>query len=118
MGDISKNFNRREFSCPDQCGFDVVDAELLKILQILRDRFNRKVIINSGCRCLKYNTKRKGSQYSQHLFGKAADITVEHIWPVTVYDYLDQVYPISYGIGLYDTFVHIDVRSKKTRWGF
>jgi len=117
MGDVSKDFSRWEFACKDNCGFDVVDAELLEVLQRIRDRFNRKITLHSGCRCFVHNTKVKGSKHSQHLLGKAADITMENVWPVTLYDYLDQVYPLSYGIGLYDTFIHIDVRSKKTRWG-
>jgi uncharacterized protein YcbK (DUF882 family) len=117
MGDVSKNFSRFEFACKDLCSFDVVDIELVTLLQILRDSFNRKVTIKSGCRCLTHNNRVGGSKQSQHLFGKAADIVMENIWPVTVYDYLDKRYPVSYGIGLYHTHVHIDIRRRKTRWG-
>lgn len=117
MGNVSKNFSRLEFACKDLCGFDVVDIELVHLLQSLRTRFNRKITIVSGCRCLQHNQRVGGSERSQHLFGKAADFTVEGIWPITIYEYLAQIYPLSYGIGLYATFVHIDVRSKKARWG-
>lgn len=119
MGNLSKNFSRWEFACKDKCDFDVADIELVNVLQKLRDYFNKSVTISSGCRCLSYNRAKckDSSDTSQHVKGKAADIIVKGVWPVTVYYYLDTTYPTKYGIGLYDTFVHIDVRSIKARWG-
>jgi len=109
-------FQRSEFACNCGCGFDVVDVQLLAVLQDLRDSLESVIIINSGCRCSEYNKTVGGSPRSQHVFGKAADIDVVEVGPMDVYRLLDKKYPDKFGIGLYDAFVHIDVRDKKTRW--
>jgi uncharacterized protein YcbK (DUF882 family) len=117
MGDISKDFSRCEFACNCGCGFDTVDTELDFVLQVdLRYYYNKKVIIDSGCRCLAWNDHEEGSEDSQHLQAKASDVRVEGVSPLAVYTHLNEIYPDKYGIGLYDTFVHIDVRPDKARW--
>ena len=115
MGDISEHFSRWEFKCPD-CDFDVVDKELLQVLEWVRIRFGKRVTINSACRCEKHNKKVGGSPKSQHLFGKAADIVVEDVIPLEVYDFLATAYFDCYGIGNYPDFTHIDVRRARARW--
>lgn len=116
MGDISKDFDRSEFACKCSCGFDTVDVELIAVLQDLRDVFGA-IIVNSGCRCPTHNINVGGSQFSQHLYGKAADIrTVYHgLNQDKVADYLEAKYPNKYGIGRYIGRTHIDVRPDKYR---
>jgi uncharacterized protein YcbK (DUF882 family) len=47
----------------------------------------------------------------------AADIKIDGMTPSQVYDFLEENLPNhQYGIGLYNSFVHIDVRSKRSRW--
>lgn len=125
MGDISKYFSRNEFTCNCGCGFSTVDIKLIEVLQTLRYKFNKPVTITSGCRCLEYNEvaqKTANSNYipysskSKHMQGIAADIVVEMVSASDVYRYLDLVYSHTLGLGKYDEFTHIDVRSKKTRW--
>lgn len=116
MGDLSKHFSRSEFACKCGCGFDTVDAELITVLEGLREQLGRPVRINSACRCEKDNARVGGAKSSQHLTGKAADITVDDISPMGVFSYLTGKYPDSYGIGRYKTFTHIDSRSNKARW--
>ena len=110
-----RHFRRDEFACKCKCGFNVIDAELLKVLNRLRETFNTPIKINSGARCAAHNKAVGGSPKSQHLLGKAADITMNRT-PQEVFNHLDYIYHDCYGIGLYDTFVHIDVREKKARW--
>jgi uncharacterized protein YcbK (DUF882 family) len=118
MGDLSKDFSRHEFACKDGCGFDTVDAELIDVLQRLRDHFCRRVTINSGCRCDKRNKAVGGAENSQHKLGRAADIVVDGFPPESVQHYLEGQYPGVYGIGRYNTFTHIDTRSNgPARWG-
>jgi uncharacterized protein YcbK (DUF882 family) len=57
-----------------------------------------------------------GTQYSQHLYGIAADIKVQGVSPKTVGQYAEKLLPKSGGIGIYSTFTHIDVRANKARW--
>lgn len=118
MGDISKNFSRNEFSCRCGCGFDTVDAELLWVLQQIRDHYGKPVVITSGCRCVKHNERVKGASSSQHVHAKAADIYISEISPKDLFDYLNAQYPDQYGLGFYEKngFVHVDVRTQKARW--
>lgn len=116
MGDISKNFNRKEFACKCGCGFATVDVSLLNVLEVVRERFNSSVTINSACRCAEHNKAIGGSYRSKHKQGIAADIVVKGVDPSEVYIFLDEYSPNSYGVGKYDTFTHIDVRYCKARW--
>lgn len=116
MGDLTINFSRSEFACKCGCGFDVVDFELLNVLQGIRYTYGRPIIITSGCRCRAYNSSVQGARDSQHCYGKAADIVVDGVEPVKVYDYLSSIFEDRYGIGKYDNWTHLDVRDKKARW--
>lgn len=118
MGDISEHFSRTEFACKDGCGLDVVDAELLTVLEDIRIYFNAGVELHDACRCAVHNAAMGGAPKSQHLIGKAADTSVVGQSPDHVADYVTNKYPNKYGIGRYDTFTHIDVRSAKARWDF
>lgn len=113
---VSKNFKRREFACKDGCGLDTISQELVDVIQDVRDHFNKPVVINSGLRCERHNKRVGGAPKSQHLLGTASDIRIAGVTPKEVYDYLDKKYPDKYGIGLYKTFTHIDVREKKARF--
>jgi uncharacterized protein YcbK (DUF882 family) len=114
---ISKHFYRDEYECKCGCEFDVVDIELNKIHEDIREYFGVPVTINSACRCKNHNMAVGGSQTSQHLLGKAGDTVVNGVTPLRIYQYLDVRYPDALGLGLYDTFVHIDSRKRKARWG-
>ena len=113
---LTKNFKRKEFECKCGCGQDTVDYMLLKILEDVREHFNQPVTINSGNRCYEYNKRIGGSAKSQHTKGKAADIVVKGVKPQEVYDYLNDKYPKTFGMGNYKTFTHIDSRNLKARW--
>lgn len=110
------HFKRKEFECRCRCGFDIVDYELVEVLEALRDHLDMPVIITSGNRCNKHNSRIGGSINSFHLHGQAADILVRGAKTSEVYEYLTTKYPDKYGIGVYDSWVHIDVRPNKARW--
>ena len=116
MGDISNNFSRAEFKCRCNCGFSTVDVTLINVLELVREQFNAPITINSACRCEEHNAHIGGSYGSKHKQGIAADIMVKGIDPTDVYKFIDSHMPNSYGIGKYDTFTHIDVRTNKARW--
>ena len=116
MGELSRYFSRKEFSCKCGCGFQTVDAELLEVLMMVRSKFESGVTINSACRCEKHNKNIGGSYGSKHKQGIAADIVVKGVDASYVYAYLDGGFPDKYGIGKYDSFTHIDVRPEKARW--
>lgn len=118
MGDISKNFNRSEFACKCGCGFDACDIELIGVLEETRKRFgNRAVRVHSPNRCVKYNATIKGAaKHSKHTKGIACDFSIQGVSPKEIYDYLDSTYKNCYGLGLYSSWVHFDVRKEKARW--
>lgn len=65
------------------------------------------------------NAKQKNaSHYSQHLYGKAADIWIAGVSVDTLAAYVETLLPNRGGIGRYynDNFVHVDVRAAKSRW--
>lgn len=115
MGDLSRHFSRREFACKCGCGYDTVDAELLALCEAVRGIEGAPLTPNSGCRCARHNAAVGGAASSQHLRGRAADLPV--LDPPRVFGWLCELYPDRYGLGLYDTFVHVDTRSgAPARW--
>lgn len=116
MGDLSTNFSRAEFACQCGCGFDTVDAELLAVLERIRNHFDVPVWISSAARCETHNSSDsvKGGKHSQHLLGRAADIVVDGVPAELVQEYANQI-EVS-GVGSYGTFTHIDTRAIKARW--
>ncbi len=113
---LSTNFRVREFACTDGSDPIFIDTELVNILQKIRSHFGKSVTITSAYRTPSKNNAVGGSFYSQHLYGKAADIKVAGIAPKSVSAYAEKLMPKSGGIGTYSTFTHIDVRSTKARW--
>lgn len=47
---------------------------IANVLQPLRDKYGKPIIVDSGYRCPKLNTAVGGAKTSQHLYGQAADI--------------------------------------------
>ena len=110
----STDFQRAEFACKCGCGFDTVDYGLVCVLEDIRAFFQQPVVISSGCRCESHNRVVGGKPSSQHLQGRAADITVKNIAPAVVYEYLNR--PEVGGLGKYETFTHVDTRHGHARW--
>ena len=118
MGDLSNHFSRSEWECFDGCGEDTVDFTLVNVLENLRDNFGgARVTITpkGGFRCILQNALSGGAEDSQHLRGRAADIVVGGASPAEVHQYLDRAYPYKFGVGIYDTFVHVDTKSGPAR---
>lgn len=113
---VSEHFRRIEFACHCGCGFAAVDVELLELLEDVRNHFNAPVHVNSGCRCLAHNREVGSKDSSKHVRGIAADIRVEGYSSAEVYKYLYRKYQNQHGLGIYKTFVHVDVRRERKRW--
>ena len=118
MGDLSEHFSRQEFACKCGCGFDTVDYQLVKVLEYIRFICGEKnLFINSGCRCVEYNTRVDGSFNSLHLFGRAGDFIIKGILAEAVQRRVLVKYPDRYGIGSYVNFTHLDTRTiGPARW--
>lgn len=113
---ISKNFKLYEFACKDGSQLVKIDEKLLVLLQRLRDKIDKPMIIHSGYRSVEYNKKCGGSPKSQHLLGTACDFSVYGMTPKELAVIAEQ---IGFdGIGTYNKqgFVHVDTRGTKARW--
>ena len=113
---VSTNFRVKEFACTDGSDPIFVDTELVNVLQKIRTHFGKSVTITSAYRTPTKNKACGGQTYSQHLYGKAADIKVKGVTPKKVAAYAEKLLPNKGGIGVYSTFTHIDVRTTKSRW--
>jgi len=93
---------------------------LAEQLQELRDIVCVPIKVTSGYRSSEHNKDVGGVLNSQHLYGKASDIQVENHKPREIYNLLNEMMNngeiIQGGLGLYDTFVHYDIRGYKARW--
>lgn len=122
---LAPHFMEREFDCPC-CGFVMVDPKLVTGLEDLRGILNGwnsniRILINSGYRCTKHNKEVGGVKNSQHPYGRAVDIVVKSgstiIAPADVMEVAKRLYVFyNGGIGVYRTYLHLDVRGKAARW--
>lgn len=121
---LSEHFKVREFRCRDGSDPVFIDTELVELLEKIRVHFGKPVTITSAFRTAAHNaTVAKAAKYSQHLYGKAADIQVQGISVENVYTYADKLLGNAGGCGIYppglgraNGWVHVDVRKEKSRW--
>ena len=120
---LTSNFSLEEFEC--KCGCEMPEfvkkniIELAENLQVLRDDVGRLDLTNAY-RCKFHNADVGGSVNSQHLKGKAADIKSKTLSPneiaVRTNDLMKNESFKLGGIGIYDTFTHVDIRGTRARW--
>ena len=121
---LTKNFTQWEFRSRDGAPMpaDVLDnvRELACNLQVLRDFLGEPIKINTAYRSLKHNRSIGSKDSSQHIKGKAADIKVRDLDTEDLYLIMEKLIEIGDlkegGLGLYNTFVHYDIRGTKARW--
>ena len=116
---ITEHFRVYEFACSDGSDVVFVSQALVEILENIRQHFGAAVTVTSGYRTVSYNKTVSGSaSASQHCNGLAADIQVEGHTPVEVYNYACSLLGDHGGVGIYNTFVHVDVRASKSRFDY
>lgn len=71
-------FKFEEFACKC-CGQllfkENIEALVREVLDPVRERVGKPIVVNSGYRCPKHNEEVGGVRNSQHMKGEAADIT-------------------------------------------
>lgn len=109
-----KHFDKTEFECHCGCGFNVINEDLVKKLDLSRKLANVKFIINSGCRCEAHNKSKEvgGSVTSSHLKGLAVDIRISsdrdrfRILASLMINGFNR-------LGVYKDFIHCDIDKSK-----
>lgn len=114
---LTKHFKVREFACKDGTQVVFVDDYLVTIIDMLRDKIGKPIIITSGYRTPEWNAKCGGAKYSYHIRGMAADIRADGITAKELARELDKIVPDECGIIVYKNWVHFDVRTEKYRKG-
>ncbi len=80
MGDLTKNFSRKEFACKCGCGADNINLIFVQKLQKLREEYAKPIIISSGVRCVAHNRELGTCSFdsnSAHIKGLAVDIMIK-----------------------------------------
>ena len=121
---VTKNFKLSGLEFSDAIPPELVAnaVELLKNLQVIRDHFQRPIVIISGYRSPARNAAVGGADKSQHLEAKAADIKIAGIPTEEIYNRIDKLIAQGLvkqgGLGKYikSGFVHYDIRGSKARW--
>lgn len=115
---LTRHFKVKEFACKDNSQVIFIDEYLCTILDILRHKIGKPVIITSGYRTPEWNKKCGGTKYSYHMRGMAADIRVDGMSAKELANELNKIVPDECGIIVYKSWVHFDVRTgKKYRKG-
>ena len=121
---LTKNFSKSEFECKDGSEMPKDVFENIKVLaeqmQVLRDELGVPIHLTSAYRSPSHNRKAGGKSNSQHLYGKACDMQVKGMSPKKVYLTIERLIKEGKmkqgGIGVYNTFLHYDIRGTRARW--
>lgn len=122
-GTVSKNFTFKEMSCKCGCGTRNVSKEAIRKLQAMRDALRHPLVINSAARCPRHNKDVGGAPKSRHLSTKdqasdAFDIAlVGNI--LSAKDIIEAALNAGFkGIGVANTFIHVDDRPDYANWNY
>lgn len=128
MDRLSIHFDWTEFRCRGEscCGHTMVaDPRLVAGLEEVRGILNStgsrgevKLHIDSGFRCIVHNAEVDGTSGSYHTHGMAADVRPEGCTALALAAAARRVRVFAEGgIGVYNGFVHLDVRRNgPARW--
>ena len=90
---LSPHFCVREFRCKDGSDPVFIDTALAELLERIREHFGKPVTITSAYRTPAHNAKAGGAKFSQHLYGRAADIRVQGASVEDVAAYAESLMP-------------------------
>lgn len=122
MTPVTEHFALEEFASHDLVCYppEWISERLLPLCTVL-ERIRAElgglpVHILSGYRSAAHNQAVGGVPHSQHLQGRAADIVVDGVEPVVVHAHVGQLFNAGQieigGLGLYPSFVHVDIRPR------
>jgi uncharacterized protein YcbK (DUF882 family) len=112
VGDLTKNFSSKEFSCSCGCGQNAIQMELVAKLQKARNEFG-PITITSGMRCGEQNLRVEGHKNSSHLSGWAVDLRCFHsTYRFQLVEALKMAGFSRFGMAI--SFIHVDCDPNKT----
>ena len=115
---VTGHFMYNDFICPCCDRLKLIPAFYthVRMLEEMWERLGFPIEVTSGYRCRSHNAAVKGAPQSWHLLF-ATDIKPED----GTTDKLREMYRLALvldfgGIGLYETYLHLDLRPEKVRW--
>ncbi len=121
MGNLSENFNHKDFACkcPECKGEYRIHLGLVGILEAIAVHFKKRPRVIAGYYCEALVEKQKREKLSYHTKGKAAHIVIDGVPAAEVFKFAETLEGVN-GLGFYpeDNAVHIDTRppEKKETW--
>ena len=127
---LTKNFNSREFDCKDGTpvphrDYNGLEALCRQMLEPMRAKYGR-VTVHSGYRTASHNAAVGGASQSYHRYDihdgndQAADISCAKgtpaDWARTANWLRNRRRGGKGGLGIYRTFIHIDIRDYPSTW--
>ena len=106
-------FQPSETKCKCGCGQDILPA-LRDALDDLRHTLGFPLEVASGFRCPKRNRLVGGARDSMHLRGLACDL-VFPADPARRHALAREALASFSGVGIYETFIHVDLRHRVNR---
>ena len=105
-------------SCPPKILWPKI-YRLALVLDYIREKVDAPITLHSVYRNERYNAAIGGAPLSQHKLGQAADISSptkspDAVWLAAVRARNKGIF--EGGVGVYDTFTHIDIRGERANW--
>lgn len=116
---VSEHFSRKELASRDgaKSPFALeVRPQLIELLEAIRSAWGEPVLVNCAYRSPEHNRAVGGVDGSYHVKGLAADIRPERQEDLAEFQQLCLDINKDGGVGLYDTFCHVDARGNYARW--
>lgn len=121
MGNLSENFNHRDFACRcSVCKGDYrVHLGLVGILEEIAIHFKKRPKITAAYYCEAYTETLKRDKPTYHSKGKAVNISLEGVPAAELFKFAEGLQGVN-GLGFYpeENAVHLDTRppEKKEIW--
>jgi len=113
---IKEYFSDKELRCSCGCGEMNINSHALEKLYALRHLFGNPITLSSAFRCKAHNKKIGGKPQSGHLTGEAFDIKVTNENDRKI---LDIAVGLGFnGIGIANTFIHVDTKERVAVWTY
>ncbi|MGE0363075.1 MAG: D-Ala-D-Ala carboxypeptidase family metallohydrolase [Vicinamibacterales bacterium] len=115
MNGPSPHLSWAELSCKDGTPYphewrQTRAVAVAKAFEALRAAVGLPLVVLSGYRTPRHNTRIGGARNSQHVQGRALDLLPPKGWTVLQLAAVARTIPAIRGLGFYRTFLHIDVR--------
>lgn len=111
------HFNGSTYRKPENASVVNNIIKIAGVMQVLRQRFGKPLIINSWYRDPATNRAVGGASRSQHMAGNAVDFSIPGMAPRDVYRALDSWWGNRGGLAYGNGFTHIDLGGAR-RWTY